>query len=325
MPTDGRENASMPRFLDHRREKVAWERRIVEFARAHHDVIDLGELADLGLSPRAVQDRARQLRLYRKCHRVYAVGRPDLPPRGEWFAAVKACGEGALLSHRSAAALRDLLRVSGAIHVTIPRRSALKHPGIHVHRSTCLTPIDQTEVDGIPCTSVPWTLLDVAATEPRHLLERACNQAEIQGILDYGAIDELLERRAGQPGVRRLRAVLQSGHVGEGIPKTVMERRFLSLCRRFGLPRPAVNQPMAVPGEQWECDFVWHRERVVVEVDGWKTHQTKRAFQEDRRRDQLLRLEGWQVVRFTWDDVTERPEHVAKVVRAMLATAARAA
>ncbi len=82
---------------------------------------------------------------------------------------------------------------------------------------------------------------------------------------------------------------------------------------------------MAVPGEQWECDFVWHRERVVVEVDGWRTHKTKHAFQTDRRRDQLLRLEGWQVVRFTWDDVTDRPEHVAQVVRAMLATATRAA
>jgi hypothetical protein len=315
----------MARFLDHRREKAAWERRIVEFARAHHDVIDLGELADLGLSPRAVQDRARQLRLYRKYHGVYALGRPDLPPRGEWFAAVKACGEGALLSHRSAAALLDLLRWSGAVHVTIPRRSALTHRGIRIHRSTCLTPVDQDEVDGISCTSVPWTLLDIAATEPRHLLERACDQAEIQGDLDHAAVRELLERRWGQPGTRRLAEALGSGHVGEGVPRTVLERRFLALCRRFGVPRPAVNQPMAVPGEQWECDFVWHRERVVVEVDGWRTHKTKHAFQTDRRRDQLLRLEGWQVVRFTWDDVTDRPEHVAQVVRAMLATATRAA
>jgi hypothetical protein len=150
------------------------------------------------------------------------------------------------------------------------------------------------------------------------VLERACDQAEVKGNLDFGAVDELLERRWGQPGTRRLAEVLKSGHVGEGVPRSVLERRFLSLCRRLGLPRPAVNQPMAVPGEQWECDFVWPRERVVVEVDGWGTHKTKRAFQGDRRRDQLLRLEGWQVVRFTWDDVKFRPAHVAKVVRAML-------
>jgi hypothetical protein len=131
MPTDGRENASMARFLDHRREKAAWERRIVEFARAHHDVIDLGELADLGLSPRAVQDRARQLRLYRKYHGVYALGRPDLPPQGEWFAAVKACGEGALLSHRSAAPLeRGSSRDDPS--PLCPDASGNPHPSLHM-------------------------------------------------------------------------------------------------------------------------------------------------------------------------------------------------
>jgi hypothetical protein len=239
------------------------------------------------------------------------------------MAAVLACGDGALLSQRAGAALQGLLGWGGGkIDVTIPRRSALSRPGIRVHRSTRLAPQDCAEVEGIPCTSVPRTLLDLAATVPKHVLERACDQAERQGSLDVREVDGLLERHAGQPGVRCLRAALRLGTVGEGIPRSELERRFLALCRRAGLPRPSVNEWMAIRGEEMQCDFVWHSERVVVEVDGWDTHRTRRAFEEDRRRDRLLRLAGWEPLRFTWDDVTAALAHVEEVVRTLLKTTA---
>lgn len=234
------------------------------------------------------------------------------------MAAVLACGEGAVLSGRSAATLHGLLKVRGGpVHVTVPRRTPIARRGIRVHRSTCLAPADCTIVDRIPCTIVPVTLLSLAAGSPRNVLESACNQAEIEGVLDMRAIGELLRRRGGHPGSARLRAVLDLDDLGLDRTKSPLEKRFLALMQAGGLPAPAVNDSIAIPGEELQFDFVWYRERVVVELDGWKTHRTRTAFRDDRRRDQLLKLAGWDVVRFTSRDLND-PGHVDRVVRAML-------
>ena len=235
------------------------------------------------------------------------------------MAAVLACGSGTLLSHISATALHRLLSSAQAtIDVAIPRRAGLSRPGIRVHRSTCLTPADRTSVDGIPCTSVARTLLDLAEVTHRRVLERACDQAEVLRVLDMNAVRELLARREGQPGVRRLRAVLETGQVGVGILRSELEGRFVRLCRRHHLPPPEANVWMTVAGEEMQVDFLWRNNRVIVEVDGFATHRTRQAFQRDRRRDQLLTSVGWRVIRFTWDDVTEDAEHVAEVTRGLL-------
>ena len=238
------------------------------------------------------------------------------------MAAVLACGEGALLSHRSAVALHELLGGGGAgIDVTVPGRRGVSRPGLRVHRPACLSDADRAMVRGIPCTSVPRTLLDLAQVASPRILERACDQAEVLRVLDMNAVRELLVRRKGHPGVRRLRAVLETGHLGESIPRSALEERFLRLCRRSDLPPPEVNVWMTLGGEETEVDFLWRRPRVVVEVDSFATHGTRQAFQRDHRRDQMLRLGGWEVVRFTWDDVTKDPEHVMEVVHATLASA----
>ena len=236
------------------------------------------------------------------------------------MAAVLACGEEATLSHRSAATLLGLLNVKGGpIDVTISRQSSIVRRSIRIHRSAYLAPHDRIEVDGIACTSVPATLLALAATVPPNVLESACNQAEIQGVLDMRAIDELLERRRGHPGASRLQAALVVDGMGFDRTKSKLEKRFLQLARKRGLAIPAVNAWMPIPGEEIQCDFVWHNERLVIEVDGWTTHRTRKAFHDDRRRDRLLRLAGWEVVRFTHRDVDRDPDHVVAIVRAMLA------
>ena len=147
------------------------------------------------------------------------------------MAAVLACGEGAVLSHRSAATLHELLNVrTGRIDVTIPHQSSLRRPGLWIHRSTCLRTEDCTAVDGIPATGVPATLLCLAATSPRNVLESACNKAEIRGILDLMAIRELLARRRSHPGATRLRAVLEVDGLGADRTKAI------SSARSHGLP-----------------------------------------------------------------------------------------
>ena len=304
--------------LDHRGDWGEREGRLLALARRQHGVVGFGQLRSLGISGAGVRHRVAVGRLHPVHRGVYALGRSDLPVEGLWMAAVLACGSGSLLSHISAAGLHGLLPSAQArIDVTIPRRVGLARRGIRVHRSTCLIPADRTSVDGIPCTSIARTLLDLAGVLHRRALERACDQAEVLQLLDRAAMDEVLSRARGRAGVRKLCAALETGHVGENVPRAELEERFLLLCRGADLPPPQVNVSMTVAGDEMQVDFVWHQQRVIVETDGFRTHATQWAFQRDRRRDQLLALAGWQVIRFTWDEVTK------DVVRKLLSGAAK--
>jgi very-short-patch-repair endonuclease len=299
------------------------DRAIAGIAAAQYSVVTLAQLLSLGLSASAVRTRVAGGRLFRRHRGVFVVGRADLSLKGKWLAAVLACGKGALLSHISAAALHELLSArAGLPHVLVNRGGGRGHPGIKVHRSYLLEAADRTVIDGIPCTSVARTLLDIAATEPAWVLSKALNQAAIDRKLDVSDVQELLGRVGRHKGAARLRAAMGDKEIGADRTKSVLERRFLSLIRKAGLPYPAINEWMAIEGEEMQCDFVWHAQRVVVEVDGWETHQTKTAFEEDRRRDRILRLAGWTVLRFTWADVIDRPGEMASAVGELLAIAA---
>ncbi|MEK6326587.1 MAG: type IV toxin-antitoxin system AbiEi family antitoxin domain-containing protein [Actinomycetota bacterium] len=319
MSSDGRVTSDRRAQVDHRGDWGEREGRLLALTRRQHGVVGFGQLRSLGISAAGVRHRVAVGRLHTLHRGVYALGRPDLPVEGHWMAAILVCRWGTLLSHISAAALHRLLSsTQTTIDVTIQRRAGLSRPGIRIHRSTCLSPVDHALVDGIPCTSVSRTLLDLAGVVHRRVLERACDQAEVLRVLDMNAVRELLARRAGQPGVRRLRRVLETGHVGEDIPRTVLEERFIRLCRAGELPIPEVNVWLALAGEEMQVDFLWRMHGVVVEVDGFATHGTRGAFQRDRRRDQLLSLAGWQVIRFTWDDVSNEQGHVMEVMHATL-------
>ena len=133
-----------------------------------------------------------------------------------------------------------------------------------------------------------------------------------------GAIGELLGRRRAHPGSSRLRAALAVDGLGLDRAKSELERQFLRLARETGLPTPAINAWMPIAGEEIQCDFVWHRERLVVEVDGWETHRTRKAFRGDRRRDRLLRRDGWNVMRLTGDDLARDAGAIVDDIRAIL-------
>jgi very-short-patch-repair endonuclease len=303
-------------------QRAVWrqrEQRIIALADRQHGLLTRAQLKELGLGASGIDARLNAGRLHSVHRGVFVLGRPDLPKHGRWMAAVLACGEDALLSHRSSTALHELLSVgSGPIDVTVPNRSARSRRGIRVHRPVSVHHSERVEVEGIPCTSVARTLLDLAAVVPVAVLETACNRAEMRNVLDMATMGRVLERSRGRPGVKALRSVLQID-LGEGVTKTELERRFLALCRRAALPSPSVNAWIPLPGEEMQFDFVWHRERVVVEVDGWDTHRTRRAFQEDRRRDRLLRLAGWERLRFTWHDVVDHPRQVEAETKSLLA------
>lgn len=284
---------------------------IARLARTQHAVFGLCQLRELGLSARCAQRRAATSRLHRIYPSVYSVVPRELLTReGRWMAAVLACGPGAVLSHRIAAALHDLRASDRAnIDVTVTGRSTRRHRGIDVHRSTTLTAADITIVNRIPCTTVARTMLDLAEVVSRRSVERAYDQAEILEVFDLRALEDQLTRNPTRAAARVVKSILNEHYIGSTPTQNELEEAFLAIVRRLGLPPPRVNQSIDLgDGEPmiWG-DFVWHEQRVIVETDGRRVHGTHRARERDPRRDQRAMVAGWRPMRTTWRQVMRRP------------------
>ena len=179
-------------------------------------------------------------------------------------------------------------------------------------------PRDIEEVDGIPCTTVARTLLDLAAVLPRHDVERAFDQADVLEVLDARQIEDVLERTGGHRGNTTLRSILDDHARTPALTKSKLEARFLAICLGRDLPRPEVNAWIPLEPTGYEADFLWRGLRLIAEVDGHATHGTRRAFEHDRRRDQRLALIGYRVVRFTWRQLEDEPAAVEPTLAALL-------
>lgn len=292
---------------------------LAALASRQHGVVTLSQLADLGLKRSAARARVAQGRLHRIHQGVFAVGHPLLSIEGRWLAAVLACGPGAVLSHRAAAALHGVRPSSRtAIDVTAPRRTGRARTGIEVHRGDTLQAADRTVVRGVPCTSVARTLLDFAEVTDRRGLERAFDQAEVLRVLDVRAAEDVLGRARGRRGAPLIQAVMASDRIGETLTRNELEERFLHLCDSAFIPRPEVNVMLATADGHPEVDFLWRECGLIAETDGYRSHGTRRAFERDRARDRALAVAGFRVVRFTWRQVTNGPGEVAATLRALL-------
>jgi predicted transcriptional regulator of viral defense system len=272
--------------------------RVAKLAARQWGVVSLAQLRAAGVSYDAVRSRVRAGRLHRLHHGVYAVGHTVLKREGRWLAAVLACGDGAVLSHRSAAAHWGLLQSEATrTDITTPRRRA-GNATIRLHRSHSLIARDTTTHQGIPITSIPRTLLDLAATVRADRLERALAQAEHLQLYDHRAITELLARSNGHRGQK---ALTEATALDPKLTRSEWEVRMLKLLRTAALPEPLVNLPLDAP-DYGECrpDFHWPSHRLIVETDGWRTHRTRAAFESDRAKDAALTAAGYRVVRFTW-------------------------
>lgn len=227
------------------------------------------------------------------------------------MAAVLACGEGALLSHSASMALWGAAPARrDPPEVTTPRRR--RHAGIRLHESETLHPADHAVVDNIPCTSVARTLLDYAESARARELRRAVDELESKRLFSGVAVQEVLARANGRRGAARLQAVLDAWRE-PALTRSEAERRFLELIERAGLPAPLVNTWVA----GHEVDFFWPDHALVVEVDGFEHHRTRRAFEADRMRDADLGDAGLRVRRVTWrqlEDEIALAERLARVL-----------
>lgn len=295
---------------------------MAELARRQHGVVAVWQLLALGLSRREIERRAESGRLHRVHKGVYAVGHRKLTYRGRWMAGVLACGRDAVLSHRNAAALWNLLPYDGGlVHVTVNARGRRAFGHVRPHQPRRLHPDDVTVVDGIPVTSVARTLLDIGATEPTRRLERAFEAAERERSLDMRAVQALLERSHGHRGRRPVAAVIEQFTEPPPHVRSRLERRFFDLCEAAGLPLPEVNAAV----EGYEVDMLWRKEKVVVELDSWRFHGTRAAFERDRRRDVKLQLAGFRPTRFTWRRMHTEPQELVGEVQDLIALSAAVA
>jgi hypothetical protein len=231
-------------------------------------------------------------RLYRD---VYAVGHVVTTLRGNWMAAVLACGPGAVLSHFDAARLHGVLRGgSGPIHVTVPR-GRKGHEGITVHRVRSLDPRDHGRLHNVPVTSLPRTLLDLAEVLTPRRLGRAVEEAERLHLFDLRAIQDALERSPGRRGRQRLRAACEATLEEARYTKSEFERDLLDLCREVGAPLPAMN--VSVEGEMVDAHFPGTT--VIVELQSWEWHRTRGALERDSAKALKLAAAGYLVVPVT--------------------------
>jgi Protein of unknown function (DUF559) len=300
-----------------RRSGAELDQNAARLAGRQHGVVARWQLLDLGFSPDMVKRRVSRGGLHRIHHGVYAVGHRAITVEGRWMAAVLAFGTDAVLSHRSAAHLWGLVpRARIQPEVTRPG-SSRGRPHLVVHQSPL--PGDEiVRVRGIPVTSVPRTMFDLAGTLEEREVERAWNEMEVREYTDRLSVPHLLERYPGRNGSLLLARLADRKSLPVGITRNDLEEGFLALVDRFGLPRPRMNVHIPLRGRFYEVDCLWEDLRVAIELDGGGAHGTKRAFEKDRERDRILTAEGYATVRLTWDQIAENPSEVADDLRQIL-------
>jgi Transcriptional regulator, AbiEi antitoxin/Protein of unknown function (DUF559) len=298
-----------PNSWDQHPKPLGDDRAIGALAAQQHGIVTHAQLVTLGLTAKDIAYRVKVGRLIRLHRGVYAVGHRPPSMLARAMAAVLACGEGAVLNHRSAGALWQMgPRWTAPMEVTVPgdRRAG----GIRVHRTRVLTDHDVTVHFGIPVTSPARTVLDLAGALDEQALKRAVNEGRLNGHLRMPDLRELLARSPG----RRTRVLNPLVLHDDGPTRSHFEDEFLGFVERYGLPRPEVNEVIA----GYEVDVLWRRQRLIVELDSRVHHDGDEPFETDRDRDADLLVAGFSVVRVTWRRLTTEPDREAARLDSLL-------
>jgi very-short-patch-repair endonuclease/predicted transcriptional regulator of viral defense system len=281
------------------RSKRAWE-----LAAAQHGIVTRRQLLGLGFGRRSIEHRLARGRLFQVSRGVYAVGWPALNQRRRWMAAVLAGGDGAALSHRSAAALWEIGEEAAWIDISVRRRCELRSPGIRFRGRPSLASDHLVLRDDIPVTAPAQTLVDLATELDPVALERAVNNADKRNLIDPEALREDLTRFGGEPGIRPLRHLLDK--LFFRLSDSDLEIYFRRIVSGAKLPIPLTKQRV----NKFEVDFFWPDLGLVVETDGLRYHRTPSAQLRDARRDRAHVMAGMTPLRFTHYEVRYEPSRV---------------
>ena len=291
---------------------------VVDVLATHHGVISLEQLAAMHVTRAQLRTAVRNGWLVKVAPTVYgSTSAPRTPEFGR-FLGLLALGPDAVVSHRGAAALHQFDRFpADAVEFTVPRRArGVKLPYI-VHSTTTLPRIDRVRVASCACTSATRTIIDLARQRlAPALVEAAIDTAVRRGLSSPEALGRRLAelRGPGRWGARLLDQLLldSGGH-------TVLERRFLQLVRRAGLPRPRTQVVHRRDGRTFaRVDFLFDEAGVVIEVSGRKGHSSPSERARDAQRRNELQDIGRRVYEYTWEQVTQRADWVIETLRSRL-------
>lgn len=286
------------------------EEKLALIAGAAYGVVTRSDLLDAGVTRHEIASRIRRGDLLREHPGVYRVGHRAPSIEATYLAAVLACGSGALLCGRAAAHLWGLVKgpPPPAEVLTATER---RIEGVRTERARHLHAQDGAVCRGIPVTSVARTVVDGAAALPEEALARMCHEAGVRYGLTPKALVSVLARRPRTRGAGKLRRIIE-GDVR--VTLSTLERRFLKLLRAHGLPMPLTNRPAG--GRLVDCR--WPEFRLTVELDGYRFHNSRHAWERDRRREREARARGDDFRRFTYGDVLEHPTLMLTELRAVL-------
>jgi hypothetical protein len=286
------------------------ERILAEIATARHGVVTRRALLEAGVSAEAIKRRVLSGVLLTEFPGVYRVGHRAPSTAARYMAAVEACGPRALLCARAAAYLHGLIRgPAPPPEVMAPTQRRIE--GILTCRSRRMDPRDATSVSGIPVTTVARTLVDLAPILEAGPLARACHEAGVLHGTTPAHVDAVLQRWSTRPGAGRLRAVL---HGDVHVTLSTLERRFLRVLRAQRLPLPQTNR--VASGRRVDCR--WPEQRLTVELDSYRYHGSRHAWEQDRRREREARARGDEFRRYTYGDVLEDPRYMLDELRVLL-------
>jgi len=277
-----------------------------QLGRRQRQLITASQLRNLGYAKSTIHDRVAAGRLHpTPFAAVYSLAPPPLARPETIKAAALSCGHPSLPSHWSAA---EVLRIAEPpllpVHVTRPTGNGRRRRLLVIHRSIVL-PRDTAGRDGVLCTSAARTVFDLAVLARPEEVERVMIAADSLRILNRPRLQELIDGSPGRRGVRTLRDLLSADAIRV---RSEAEIEMLSVCRLAGVPEPIVNGVVA----GIEVDLNWPELRLVAEVDGWRFHGGRERANADRDRDQRLLVAGWQVVRFTRDQIAADPAGCAR-------------
>jgi Protein of unknown function (DUF559) len=288
-----------------RRSRQAWG-----LAGRQHGIVARRQLLELGFNSREIEHRVGRGRLHLVMRGIYAVGWPELTQKRRWMAAVLACGDGAMLSHRSAAALWEIgTERRGVVDVSVARRCELKRPGLCVRGRPSLPPEDIVSRDEIPVTSPIRTLVDLATELSTLGVERAVNEADKRDLVDPETLRRSLDSFAGQPGAPLLRDLLDRRTFR--LSDSDLEILFRPIAADAGLPAPLTKHRV----NGFEVDFFWPELGLIVETDGLRYHRTPSTQARDARRDRAHAIAGMTPLRFTHYEVKYEPACVREALR----------
>jgi len=286
------------------------EREIARIASRQHGIVSRAELLRAAISRKEIAGRIRVGLLIRVYRGVYRVGHQAPSLEARYMAAVKAAGDGAVLSGRAAAYLLGLIKGSPPPpEVTAPTGRCVN--GLKLRRSRKMDRREATLFRGIPVTTVPRTLVDLAAVLPEDDLARAVHEAEVLYRMRPEQVEVVLARRPNTSGAGKLRRVLR-GDVHVLLGK--LEKGFFRRLEEVDFPLPKTNRPAG--GRRVDCR--WDDPPLTVELLSYTYHHSRCAWEQDHLREREARARGDEFRTYTWRDVFEEPDQMLRELRELL-------